>query len=192
MKSVNTKLALIVAIAIMMFISPLINAFAENAEEDKAIKPPAAVMAAFHKAYPSAKVRNVFIETKDNVDYIEIESMDNGLERDLLYFPNGTVFEIEEQITTNLLPAKVLAGVKAKFPKGIIKTSEKVIRNGRIVEYGVIIEDGEKGIELLLSPKGVIKTQESVSDNDEVSDTGDGDVEEAGEDGEADEGGEED
>jgi len=191
LKTTRSRLALMAAVTVMMFTTPFFSAIADNAEEEQEVKAPEVILAAFHQTYPAAKILNVLIETKDNVAYYEIESQDNSVRRDLLYFPDGSVFEVEEQIAVSALPVKVRSAIKANYPERVIKDAEKITRPGAIqkgrVEYGVILADGERELELLLTPEGVIKSQTIESDNAEATETSD--TEEAGE---TDEGGEED
>lgn len=168
----NQWLAVILA-ALLMVVGLLPTPFAK-AEKKSEVKAPDAVLAAFHKAYPKAEIRDISMETKDSLTYFEIESIDGGQRRDLLYNADGTVYEMEERIPVSDLPAKIEAALKAKFPKCKPQKAEKITR-GAIVEYEVSIENGEENLEVLLSADGSIKSQASVSDEDEQSESGEPD-----------------
>jgi hypothetical protein len=54
------------------------------------VRLPAAVEAAFRKAYPQARIKNIIHETEDGQEQYEIESVDHGLELDVNYKPDAT------------------------------------------------------------------------------------------------------
>jgi hypothetical protein len=138
------------------------------AEKDKELRnvAPDAVMTAFQKAYPDADILNVSKESKDGRDYFEVESIDGKVRRDLLYLADGTVFEIEEQISPDALPESIADGLNAEYPGGEIQRVEKITR-GDSVEYEVLLENNEENIEVVLEANGTIKSQTVVSDVDE-------------------------
>jgi hypothetical protein len=138
---------------------------AQSTEKEK-VSAPKAVLTAFYKVYPGAEIKNVSMETKDSVTYYEIESSDAGLRRDLLYRSDGTIFEIEEAIAVDSLPAAVKAALKKNFPDGELQKAERITR-GEVSEYEVTVENGESNLEILFDSKGVVKSQAVVSDQDE-------------------------
>lgn len=146
---------------------------AQSSEKEK-VSAPEAVMTAFHKAYPVAKIMDVSTETKDSVTYFEIESTDAGLRRDLLYRADGALFEIEEAIAVDSLPDTVIVTLKASFPDGKLQKAERIMR-GKMIEYEVTIENGETGLEILLDSTGTIKSQAVISDLDEKNESGEKD-----------------
>ena len=82
----------------------------------------------------------------------EVESTDNGLGRDLIYTPDGTVVEIGEEGPSAQLPAPVTAAVKAQYPAARIVKGEKLTR-GATVSYELQLADAaKKSIEL--TPEG--------------------------------------
>lgn len=129
---------------------------------------PDAVTAAFHKAYPKAKILDVSIETVDSVEYFEIESQDSTTRRDILYTSAGMAFEIEESMTFVELPVKVKETLRAKFPKGNFQKAERIIR-GDVIEYDVWLESQNNDYEVLLSSAGVIKSEKTLKEEDEES-----------------------
>ena len=92
---------------------------------DPAAKLPAPILAAFKKSYPNATIKNVAKETEDGKTVWEVESVDNNLTRDIVYNPDGTIVDMEEQIAIASLPAAVTDFVKAKYPKATITLAEK-------------------------------------------------------------------
>ena len=92
---------------------------------DPAAALPAPILAAFKKSYPNATIKNASKETEDGKTVWEVESIDNNLTRDIVYNPDGTIVDMEEQFAIASLPAAVTAAVKAKYPKATITLAEK-------------------------------------------------------------------
>jgi hypothetical protein len=87
-------------------------------------------------------------ETENGKTTWEVESIDNGLSRDLVYNADGTVVEIEEEIPAASLPEPVTAAVKAKYPKATIARAEKVT-HGTTESYELTLKGAAlKSIEL--------------------------------------------
>lgn len=93
--------------------------------DDPAAKLPAPILAAFKKAYPNATIKNAAKETEDGKAVWEVESVDNKLTRNVVYNPDGTVVDVEEEVAVSSLPAAVTDAVKAKYPKATITLAEK-------------------------------------------------------------------
>ncbi len=145
-----------------------------ESEVKEKVTAPEAVTAAFHKAYPEARILDVSKESKEGKVYYEIESQDKSVRRDLLYSADGTVFEMEEAIAVKDLPAKVSEGLRAKFPAGKVERAERITR-GKTVEYELLVENGEKKIEVLFDSNGAVKSQASAADDEADSSQSNGD-----------------
>jgi uncharacterized membrane protein YkoI len=133
----------------------------EKSEKAEAKKPaakvqlPAAVKEAFQKAYPNATIKNVLKETENGKTVYEVESVDQGLNRDLNYNPDGTVIDVEEQVKVTELPAPVSEAVKKMYPKASITKAEKLTR-GETVQYELALKGAPKGsVELMPDGKPV-------------------------------------
>jgi len=113
---------------------------------------PPAVDAAFKKAYPNATIKNVSKETEDGKMVYEIESMDNGMARDLVYLADGTVVSYEEGITVASVPAAVSASVKARYPTSTIAVAEKLFEKGAM-NYELTLK-GAAVASVTLAPDG--------------------------------------
>jgi hypothetical protein len=118
-------------------------------------KMPAAIEAAFKKAYPNATVKNVSKETEDGKVQYEVESVDAGRRRDINYNPDGTVILYEEELTEADVPAAVAAAIKARYPKATIATRERLyVMKDKSANY----EFGLKGVPgvsaAILTPDG--------------------------------------
>jgi len=110
---------------------------------------PPKVAAAFRKAYPKATIQGV---SKEGADY-EIESVDAGQRRDLVYRADGTLVSYEEVIAERQVPAAVVSAVKARFPDVTMTTFEKVVTGERI-SYEVAGTRAGKPVELELTAAG--------------------------------------
>jgi hypothetical protein len=96
----------------------------------------AAVEAAFKKTYPNATMKSVKKETLDGRAVYEVESVDNGRDRNVIYNPDGSVVTIEDVMTEAEFPAAVTAAIVKRYPKATITVREKLtITQGAVVHY---------------------------------------------------------
>lgn len=93
-------------------------------------KLPAAIETAFKKAYPNATIKAASKEKYGGKDAYEVESVDKGKTRDIVYHLDGTVAVLEEEIAAADLPALVLAAIKHDYPKATITRSERGMESG--------------------------------------------------------------
>ena len=91
---------------------------------------PAAIETAFKTAYPKATIKAVHKEKYGGKDAYEIESLDGGKTRDIVYHLDGTVAVVEEEIAAADLPAPVLAAIKKDYPKATITRYERSMESG--------------------------------------------------------------
>jgi len=149
MKLVHTVVgAVILSVAIPAFAQaqaqakPAAKPAAQAAPAQKAAEPaaqlPKAIADAFKKSYPNAVIKNAAKETEGGKTVWEVESTDNGLARDLVYNPDGTVVDIEEEVPAASLPPAVTTALKAKFPKATITKAEKLFK-GKVMTYEMTI-----------------------------------------------------
>ena len=129
----NTLLALCIAATVMA--APQRMTVAGKAEHVL----PAAVQAAFKQAYPDAVIKHASRETDHGKTVFEIESVDRGQARDLVYAADGTVLECEETIAVADVPAAVSAALKALYPKASIAKAEKTTR-GPALQYDLALK----------------------------------------------------
>lgn len=115
-------------------------------------KLPATVEAAFRKAYPFAKIRNVSHETENGQEQYEIESLDSGLRLDVNFRPDGALLVEEREVAAADVPAAVTAAIAARYPKATQVLREKVTEGA-----SVLYEIGLKGAPVKavqLTPEG--------------------------------------
>jgi len=126
-------------------------------------KLPAAVEAAFKKAYPNASIKNSSSEKEDGTLQYEIESVDGKTNRDLVYLADGTLVAAEEAIDAAAVPAPVLSALKARYPKATVTKYEKLTK-GAAISYemalkGVAVKEAEIAPDgTFINPKPVKKS----------------------------------
>jgi hypothetical protein len=123
---------------------------------DAAATLPPVVLSAFRHAYPTAVIAHVQKEREHGRTVWEVESLDAGLGRDILYDPSGSVIELEEQILVAQLPAPVAAAVARTYPTASITKAEKVMREQTIV-YELSVK-GPAGRTVQVTPDGALVT----------------------------------
>jgi hypothetical protein len=127
---------------------------------------PAAVLHAFERDYPLAKIIGATREIEDSVEYYEIASKEDGTKRDVFYQANGGLVSVEELIRPRDLSTLVHDAVMHQYPKGKIKSAEKITRAG-ISSFEVVVRDGNRYYELALTADGRITETEEKTGKDE-------------------------
>jgi hypothetical protein len=145
-----------------------ISAAEEQAIDKKDV--PAAVVTAFEKAYPDAKVTAIAkISTEDQTQYSFEISGEKG-ETDVVYNGDGILYLIAADMTVEELPAAVIESVQKTFPKGQIDEADKITK-GSQVEFEVIIEISEDQTEteheVIVASDGRILDQARLQDDDD-------------------------
>jgi uncharacterized membrane protein YkoI len=152
MKSVYLARPFAVAILTLLLAIPCVA----QKENKRAIKRlPSAVLSAFQKEYPNAKIIGSGKERQGGKTVYEVESKDSTISRDLIYAANGNVIEVEESVPIKDLPEAVAGAVKTGYPKAQITKSERLTR-GPDVRYEMQLKEGKKAISLEISVNGVI------------------------------------
>ena len=145
-------LALVVAVTMPL---PALAWQAKPSTAKPAAKPawPPAVEAAFKKVYPNATVKTISKEKLKGQDVYEVESLDNGRRRDLMYTPDGTVISFEEEVAAADLPAAVSGAIKTRYPKATLGLCEKLME-GQTMRYEIQIKGVPKVSSVELAPDG--------------------------------------
>jgi Putative beta-lactamase-inhibitor-like, PepSY-like len=89
---------------------------------------PAAVRAAFERAYPKAIIRACAAEPEKSKTAFEITSMEGKTGRDVLFYPDGRLIVIKETIAFSNIPEAVRKAVHKKYPRAPITLSERIMR----------------------------------------------------------------
>lgn len=133
---------------------------AQESKIDKA-QVPSAVIEIFVKTYPKAIVKNYVKDVIGKETFYEVESIDGSTHRDIIYSPLGVVIEIEEGVSLGDLPQEVTKAIAEKYPKGVLRSAEKVTKAGTIM-YDVVVAVGKKKftLEAKVDSKGVTLQKE--------------------------------
>lgn len=138
-----------IALAVSVMWSPSVIASQTPAK----IALPAAVQTAFKQAYPTATIKHVSKEKQKGQDVYEVESVDNGRRRDLMYKPDGTVLSFEEEVAVADLPAAVSNAIKTRYPKATVGLCEKLME-GTTMRYEIQLKGVPKVTSVELMPDG--------------------------------------
>lgn len=130
----RTSLAVILAFLVM--VSSIASA---QAPATAARQLPAAIATAFKAAYPNGVIKGLSREKYAGKDAYEVESVDHGRTRDLIYRLDGTVAVVEEELAAAEVPAAVAAAIKADFPQASVTKYERSIENG-VTSYEVALK----------------------------------------------------
>ena len=123
---------------------------------------PAAVIAAFKSAYPTATIKGYAREKVDGKVFYEIESKEGNTGRDVLYNPDGTVAEIEETVATSDLPIAAQELIRSKYPRAVVARAEKITEKtaqGDKAGYEVIAKQGKKRFTLEFDADGKLRSK---------------------------------
>lgn len=171
-RSLGVATGLVITLFLAMQIAP---AFAKStAQKLRSSDLPAAVTASLNRLYPNAKVTQFVSEDEQGRQVFDVETAENGIERDLLIDPNGTVIEIGEHMKVSDLPAPVVSAVKSAHPHGKIEEAELKTASGENY-YEVLVESGGTDIELRISTSGIILAGSNDDENEEKEEDGDDD-----------------
>lgn len=129
---------------------------------------PAAVTAAFEKAYPKAKILDASTETEKGLTYYEIESLDGSQRRDLLYMQDGKVFETEETVVPFDLPETVKLAVSRNLSQSRILTAEKTVRQSA-VQYDLTVQIHGKKYNMSIDGAGKVLSKRETKARDKNS-----------------------
>lgn len=139
----------------------LITGLSAQEAKEETLEPkdvPPSVVSAAAKAYPNAKIREWAKENEDGKTLYEASMVDGAKKRDVLFAADGTVVAVEEVIPMGEVPTAVKDAIKAKYPKGVIHSTEKIMR-GRDVQYEIGLRNAAKK-EVVVAADGRIVKEE--------------------------------
>ncbi len=105
---------------------------------------PIAVITAFQKTFPKAKIYGVDVEQKDTSVYYIIECRDGDVHRDISYTPDGRIFQEGESVPPKSLPERVRSALDNRFKRYTVQSAQKTVRDTAIVGYAVKLTSGKK------------------------------------------------
>jgi uncharacterized membrane protein YkoI len=101
-----------------------------------------------------ATLRGFSQEKENGRTYYEAELMVNGHTKDVLVDANGSVVEVEEQVSTESLPAAVRQGLQDKAGKGKLVKVETLTKKDKLVAYEAKVLTNGKTSEVQVGPDG--------------------------------------
>ncbi len=101
-----------------------------------------------------ATIRGFSTEKENGQTFYEAEMTVNGHSKDVLIAADGTVAEVEEQVTLDSLAAEVKAGLQARAGKGKILKVESITKKGKLFAYEAKVETNGKKSEVQVGPDG--------------------------------------
>lgn len=101
-----------------------------------------------------ATIRGFSQEKENGKTYYEAELMVNGHTKDVLVDVNGSVVEVEEQVSIESLPAAVRQGLQDKAGKGKLVKVETLTKKDRLVAYEAKVLTNGKTSEVQVGTDG--------------------------------------
>ncbi len=136
------------AVAGLLCTAPLLMA------QDKKIthnQLPAAVQHAMDAETQGSTVKGYATEMENGKRSYEAETMKNGHSRDVSFNPNGSLAEVEEEVSFDQLPAPVQQALKTKARGAQIRKVESLTKHDKLVAYEATTA---KGSEIQVGPSG--------------------------------------
>ena len=127
-------------------------------------KLPKAVVDAMKKRFPKGELTKASKSGEGEKTVFEVSVKEGGLNADVNLTAAGAITGMEKQIAEADLPKVIAAAVKAKHPKGTVKTCEEVIavKDGKeeVEYYEVVVETAEKKtVELEIEKDGKVRKE---------------------------------
>jgi hypothetical protein len=102
---------------------------------------PAAVQKAMESEIQGATVKGYAKEVEEGKTFYEVETTKSGHARDLLYSPDGTLAELEEEVAMDTLPAAVKTALEGV---GKLRMVEKVTEGSKTFYEGHYAKGSKK------------------------------------------------
>jgi hypothetical protein len=158
------RLSSLVALVIVVLIAAPAPAGEESVPLDKL---PAKVTAAVKAKFPKAELVSAQKELEDGKTLFEVAIKNEGHNVEVTVKDDGTIVEIEKEITTKDLPKAVADALDAKYPKADIKKVEE-ITVGTTINYELLLVTADKKrLEVKFDKDGKVVAVESKGDKDE-------------------------
>jgi hypothetical protein len=101
-----------------------------------------------------ATIRGFSTEVENGKRLYEAELVVNGHEKDISMDESGKVVEVEEEVSTDSLPAAVKDGITKGAGTGTVGRVESITKNGKLVAYEAVVKTGTKHSEIQVGPDG--------------------------------------
>ncbi len=146
------------AVPLFVVLSLIVGSGSDSRAQEVRIKPkdlPRAVVRAFHKAYPGAKITGATREIENRVTVYELESLDGSITRDVVFTADGRLSEVEEAMPYDALPDIVRASFLKAYPDAGVKKVERLSHGGSLrFEITVTMHGSQK--EIVIDSSGTI------------------------------------
>ena len=116
---------------------------------------PPAVQKAIQEQTKGAELKGLAKEIENGKTFYEAETTLNGHGRDLLFDSAGTLVEIEEETTLDLIPGPAKAAIE-KIAAGGKITKVETLTKGQSVTYEAAITKGRKKSEIKVAADGSV------------------------------------
>jgi hypothetical protein len=130
-----------------------ISAVAQEKKIDRAALPPA-VEKTVQVQSQDATILGFTTEVENGKRVYEAEMMINGHTKDVEIAPDGSLNEVEEQVTFDSLPANVQTALTAKAKGAKITKVESLTKKDKLVAYEAATLKGMKRGEIQVGPNG--------------------------------------
>ena len=128
-------------------------AVAKEKKIDRAALPPA-VEKTVQAQSQNATIKGFTTDVEDGKRVYEAEMMIDGHSKDIEIAPDGSLNEIEEQVTFDSLPANVQTAFTAKAKGAKIIKVESLRKQDKLVAYEAATLKGSKRGEIQVGPSG--------------------------------------
>jgi hypothetical protein len=130
-----------------------ISAVAQEKKIDRAALPPA-VEKTVQVQSQDATILGFTTEVENGKRVYEAEMMIDGHTKDVEIAPDGSLNEVEEQVTFDSLPANVQTALTAKAKGAKITKVESLTKKDKLVAYEAATLKGTKRGEIQVGPNG--------------------------------------
>ena len=142
---------------ILMTVLVIGFAFSAAQAQEKKIRRdqlPPAVETTVSRESGGAAIKGFTSEIEHGQKFYEVSLSVNGHNKDILIDKNGSVVEVEEEVSLDSLPAAVQDALKKAAGGGTIENIESLTKNGTLVAYEAHIKRGRKRLEIQVDPNG--------------------------------------
>jgi uncharacterized membrane protein YkoI len=136
-----------------------LTAGAQEKKIERSALPPA-VEKAVQAETKGATIKAFAEEREHGKTFYEVETIVDNRTRDILFSPDGTVAEVEEEVALDSLPATAQTALKKKAAGNNITKVESLTKKGKLVAYEGHIKRNGKSAEIQVGPEGQNLTHE--------------------------------
>ena len=122
---------------------------------------PLAVEKALQQQVKGATIKGFATETENGHLVYEAELIVDGHTKDVQFDANGTLQEIEEEVSFDTLSPQVKAALTAKAKGGTVRKVESLRKKDKLVAYEAQIDKGGRHREIQVGPNGETLHHES-------------------------------